>query len=535
MATPKDFKFSNETQNLNSQCKVVVYPWNSDLSDVDISDAELSGAGRLDISSQIESVSFQKNTGNVAGSFSIQLTSSPNYGSNDWKDIIKRGYWIVIWMSNDGDLILNPQVGKNLTKNKKKEAHKIRCIGYVDRVAVQGATGEKREISIGFTVTGRDFGVVYENCDIWHNLFKFDKIMLDSLATTKLNVTAIITLDEAMKIIHNLFYYPANIPGAKLNDKNSLLSIGLQWLLPRQMLQDVGMDLTSVGTGTFWGNLPNIMEFSKTNANISINDPASFLNGNAWEQLKKISIPQFHELFAETRDDGTPRLVFRPIPWGIDQSGYPNNAPNITLYKDLKPLVHVPALDILEYDMGEEDHARYNSFMALVTSGLMNVNNCISLLEGSEFPYNNFASIRRHGLRRMHVEVDSIINNSLLANGQANSNALIEFNEILYDYWNNAVFAESGTVTKVGRNDTKIGKACTFRDDVPYLNGRRYYIEGYTDSFHVNEKGVGIWTQTLDLTYGFEQTDLQAKSGFANRTIEFVAPGEYTKRNGGTK
>jgi hypothetical protein len=180
MTTPKDFKFSNETQNLNSQCKVVVYPWNSDLSDVDISDAELSGAGRLDISSQIESVSFQKNTGNVAGSFSIQLTSSPNYGSNDWKDIIKRGYWIVIWMSNDGDLILNPQVGKNLTKNKKKEAHKIRCIGYVDRVAVQGAPGEKREISIGFTVTGRDFGVVYENCDIWHNLFKFDKIMLDS-------------------------------------------------------------------------------------------------------------------------------------------------------------------------------------------------------------------------------------------------------------------------------------------------------------------------------------------------------------------
>jgi hypothetical protein len=534
MATPKDFKFSNETQNLNSQCKVVVYPWLSDLSDPNTSNTDLAKAGRLDISSQIESVTFQKNTSGPCGSFSIQLTSSPNYGSNDWKDIIKRGYWLVIWMSNDGDLNINPVVGKNLTKNKKKEAQRIRGICYVDRVAVTGATGENRSIEVGFTVSGRDFGVVYENCDIWHNLFKYEQIVLQNVDLA-LSVTALITVDEALKLIHDLFYYPKNVPGAKVNDDDSLLDIGLQWLLPTPMLQDVGIDLTQVQGGNFWGNLPNIKDFHKTNANISMNKPASFLNGNAWEQLKKISIPQFHELFTETRDDGTPKLVFRPIPWGIDQGLYPTNAPNIQLYKDLKPLVKVPALDLLEYDMGEEDHARYNSFLALVSSGLSNVNNCITLLEGSEFPFNNTSSIRRHGLRRMHVEVDSIINNSMLANGQANSNALIEFNNILYDYWNNAVFAESGTITKVGTNNIKIGKALTFKDDVPYMTGKRYYIEGYTDSFHVTEKGVGVWTQTVDLTFGFEQSDLVAKSGFSKRNISFVTAGEYTPRNGDKK
>lgn len=530
MATPKDFKFSNETQNLNSQCKVLVYQWDTlDLSDPNTSNDALSSATALDISSQIESVTFQKNTGSVCGSFSIQLTSSPNYGSNDWKDIIKRGFWLTIYMSNDGDLVMNPVVGKNLTKNKRAEAKKLRGICYVDRVAVSGATGDKREISIGFQVSGRDFGVVYENCDIWHNLFKYEAILVQNVDLA-LSVTALVTVDAALSLVHDLFYYPAKIPGAKLNDDNSLLSTGLQWLLPRQMLRDVGMDLSGVTAGTFWGNLPNIKDFQKTNANISMNKPASFLNGNAWDQLKKISIPQFHELFTETRSDGTPRLVFRPIPWGIDQGLYPNNAPNIKLYKDLKH-INVPALDVLEYEMGEDDHARYNSFMALVSSGLMNVNNCISLLEGSEFPFNNLSSIRRHGLRRMHVEVDSIINNSLLANGQANANALIEFNNIIYDYWNNAVFAESGTMTKVGTNDVKIGIALRPKDDVPYINGKQYYIEGYTDEFHVNEKGVGVWTQQVDLTYGFEVQDLKNKSGFSRRDINFVAAGEYTPRN----
>ena len=535
MPSNKEYKYSNETKHLTAQCKVVVYPWNEILNNPDLSDDKLSAAGRLDISSQIESVTYSKNMGQPAGSFSIQLTNSPQYGTNDWKDIIKRGYWLVIYMSNEGDLLLNPNVGPNLAKNRSQEAKRIRCIGYVDRVGVRGNIQENRSIDVGFTVTGRDFGIVYEDTNIWHNLFQYDKIMLDSIAQNELNITGNVRVHTAMKLIHNLFYFPLNIPGAKVNDNKSLLSIGLQWLLPRQMLSDIGFNVSALSKGTFWGNLPGVFEPETTGAGIAVDNPGDYLSGNAWEQLKRLSIPQFHELFTETTDAGLPRLIFRPIPWGLNQDKYPVNRPNIKLYKDLAPIVWVPAVDLFNYDLGEDDHNRYNSFLATVSTTLINVEDNISLLDGKGFPKNNSASIKRHGFRPMHVTVDSIVKNEELGNGTSDQIQLLEFNEILYDYWNPAVFSESGSVDKIGTNDVKVGKVMKFRNDVPYLSTRRYYIEGYTDTFTVGENREMEWSQTVNLTRGFEEADLAAKKGFANRNVAFSGTGDYTKGEGENK
>ncbi len=536
---PKEFKYSNETKNVNTQCKVVIYPWIEVLNNPSLSDTELAKAGRLDISSQVESVTFQKNMGAAAGSFSIQLTNSPGIGSQDWKDIIKRGFWCVIYMSTEGDLAINPEVGPNVAKNNKAEAARIRCIGYIERVAVSSTTLENRAIDIGFTVTGRDFGIIYEETNIWHNMFQFDKIILDNISQTKLNVAGNVRLHEALKLVHDLFYFPLNIAGAKVGDNKSLLSIGLQWLLPPPMLSDIGFSLTALAKGTFWGALPGVADFSDsggdispTGAGIAVDKPGDYLSGNSWEQLKRLSIPPYHELFCETRDDGRPRLVFRPIPWGIDQRKYKQNAPNIKMYKDLKPVVMVPAVDLYDFNLGEDDHSRYNSFLATVSTGLINTEDNVALLLGKGFPFNNFASIRRHGFRPMHVTVDSIVKNSELANGSADLIQLVEFNEILYDYWNNAIYAESGSVTKLGTSDVKIGKVMKFKNDVPYLSTKRYYIEGYTDTFTIDENRAGSWIQEVNLTRGFEEADLLNKEGFLYRNTPFSGAGEYTRGSG---
>lgn len=530
----KEYKFSEETKHVTAQCKVVVYPWQEILNNPDLGDDKLSASTRLDISSQVQSVTYSKNMSG-AGSFSIQLTNSPGYGSNDWKDILKRGYWVVIYMSNEGDLLLNPVVGPNVAKARKQEAKRIRCVGYIERVSVSGTTQPNRSIDIGFNVTGRDFGIIYEETNIWHNLFAFDKIMLDSIAQTKLNITGNVRIHEAIKLIHDLFYYPLNIPGAKVNDNKSLLSIGLQWLMPKEMLADIGFNLSGVTNGTYWGALPEIFKPEETGAGIAVEQPGDYLNGNAWEQLKRLSIPQFHELFTEMDDAGKPRLIFRPIPWGIDQEKYPKNKQNIKLYKDIKEVVTVPAIDLYDFDLGEDDHSRYNSFLATVSTGLINVEDNISLLTGRGFPKNNSASIRRHGFRPMHVTVDSIVKNEELGNGAADQIQLTEFNEILYDYWNPAVFAESGSVTKLGTNDIRVGKCMKFKNDVPYLCTKRYYIEGYTDTFTVNSKRETEWTQEVDLTRGFEEADLSAKKGFLSRNTPFSASGDFTKGEGENK
>jgi hypothetical protein len=523
---PKNPKVSNETKNVIAQCKVLVYPWNEVLTDPNISDDKLAGASRLDISSQLQTVTFSKNMGSAAGSFSFTLTNSPNYGTNDWKDIIKRGCWCVIYMSNDGKLQLSPQVA--LVSGIKSESKYIRCIGYIERVSVIGSTNENRAVDISFQVSGSDFGVIYDQTNIWHNLFVFDKIMLDNVAQTSLNVVANTPISKAIKLIHDMFYYPAKVPGAKPNDNKSLLSIALQWLLPKEMVSDIGFDISRLSGGTYWGALDGVFQISETLAGIAVDKPGDYLTGNAWAQLKRMSIPQFHELFCETDLNGKPRLIFRPIPWGIDQSKYPKNSKNITLYKDLKPVVTVPAVDLYTFDLGEDNHARYNSFLTMVSSSYMSVETNVNLIDG--FPKNNQDSIKRHGFRPYHNTINSLLKNEELANGAAHKDQLIEFNEINYDYWNNGVYAESGTVTKLGTNDIKIGHVMKFSNDINYLASKRYYIEGYTDTFTVGANLETSWSQTVDLTRGFEEADLANKKGFSNRNVEFADAGEFTTK-----
>lgn len=527
-------KLSNDTQHNFAQCKVVVYAWKQELDNPELADSILAQSYRLDISSQVKQVTFSKTLSDPAGNFTISLTNSPGVGTNDWKDILRRGFWVVIYMSQDGDLTMNPKVGP--AKVRHSERSKIRGICYIERCGSTGNTGEKGDVDRHFQVSGKDFGIIYEKTEIWHNLFKYEEIMIESIRTSQLNVVSNVKIDAALKLIHKLFYFPSDIPGAKVNDENSLLDIGLQWLLPKQMLSDVGFNVSGLTKGTYWGALGDtVLNFQATVCGIAIEHPTDFLSGNAWDQLKKLSIPHYHELFCETTDAGLPRLTFRPIPWGINNKKYPNAAPFITLYKDLKPVVTVPAIDLMDDDLAEEDHARYNSFLATVSTSLINVEDNISLLDGSGFPKNNHASIRRHGFRPMHVQVDSIVRNEDLANGAANRQALIEFNEILYDYWNLAVFAESGTIMKIGSNNIKVGKALKFSGDVPYSNTRRYYIEGYTDTFVVGAKGEQIWTQQVVLTRGFEEKDLKSKKGFLQRNTEFTAPGEYTPSGSGNE
>lgn len=542
----KNSQFSNITKSTNAQCKVIIFPWKYGLGKPNISDALLAQASRLDISSQITHCNFTKNMGQAAGSFTIGLTSSPGIGTQDWKDIIKRGYWCLIYMANDGGLKLNPRVGGNLAKSKHNEAKYLRCMGYIETVGVKGVTEDNKAIDLQYEVTGRDFGIVYEETNIWHNLFKFDQIMLQNVKTNQLNVIGNVRIHTAIKLIHDLFYYPPNIPGAKVDDHKSLVDIGLQWLLPREMLQDIGFNLTRLSKGTYWGNLPGVADINRagygdygkgpgaifqTLAGVAVSDPTSYLSGNAWEQLKKISIPQLHELFCETTDLGLPRLIFRPIPWGISQKNYPRNAKYITKYINLRQIVKIPGADLMDFDLKEDDHSRYNSFLATVATTLINTEDNIGILSQTEFPKHNRASIRRHGFRPMHVTVDSLVKNEELANGNANFEQVKEYNYVMYDYWNSAVFAETGTVDIVGNNGVKIGKCMKFDTDVPYMNSKRYYIESYTDTFIVEDTAACSWYQNVSLTRGFEEADLRKGTGFGSRNTAFTAPGEYTKRN----
>lgn len=518
-------KLSNDTQDVVAQCKIVVYNWAVAPLTLDTgANTDLAKSSALDVSSQLLGANFSKAKSGPCGAFSFTLSNSPGFGSGDWKDLIKRGSWCVIYMANDGTLLLADQVGPpNKAAKKKQEAKKIRCIGFIDRVSVRAEINEKGAFDVVYEVSGRDFGVVYEDTSIWHNVFKYERIMLDSMATSQLNITGAISIDKAVELIHDLFYDPKSVPGAKVNSDDSLVSIGLQWLLPRQMLVDIGMASDS---SPFWGEL-KVKNFSPTEANLAVEKPTDYLSGNAWETLKKLSVPEFHELFTETTDQGHPQLTFRPIPFAISKKRYPIVGQKIKYYLDV-PSITVKAIDVIDFNLGEDNHARYNSFLVTVSTSLIGVEDNISLLDGSGFPRNVKDSIKRYGFRPMHVTVDSIVKNAERGDGKGNPQILKEFNEVLYDYWNSAVFAESGEANLIGQNSVKIGKCLKFDSKTPYVQGKRYYIEGYTDTFTVGSKGETAWTQSVQLTRGFEEKDLKVGGGFGTRGNPFNHQGEYT-------
>lgn len=527
-----DSKLSDKVVNITPQCKVVLYPWINQVDDDILENADLTKCERLEISSQVINVSYNKTIQNAAGTFSITLSNSPNYGSNDWKDIIQRGTWLMIYMDNDNTLTLNPQVGAPDRSNIRWERKKRRCIGRVDRVAVKTSLSPNGAVTVQYVVSGRDFGVVYEDATIWQNVFEFDRIKLDSVATSGLSIIAGKPINEILSLIHDLFMYPMAIEGIQLSEGESLTRVALQFIMPDKLVAD--LDIAVGGDTPYWGALKDIQKFKPTAAGVSVASPVAFLTGNAWNMLKQHSIPELHELFTELDDSGRPQLVFRPLPFGLSNAAYPTISKYLTMYKDIEEVVTVDGVELVGLDLGEDEHSRYNSFMVTIATQLINNEDNIVFLKNSGFPYHNQDSIKRHGFKPMHVEVNSLIKNGDLTGGEGNRNIAIEYNEVLLDYWQNMIYAESGSINLMGRSDIRIGKVLEFEDNVPYANSRRYYIEGYADNFMVSDTGANSWTQSVNVTHGYEIEDLKDFEGgvnnFNTRNVPFRYEGEYTPR-----
>ena len=517
-----------ETVTLNPQIKIVVYRWINDGTDPNTADTILNQSERIDVSSRILSCTFSKNLANPTGTFSFDLANSPGI-SSDWKDVIKPGSWVVIYMSQEGDLIINPEVGSpNSNVQKLEENKRLRCVGYVDRVSAQSSLDDSGAFDLIFSISGRDFGVVYEDSNLWQNIFEFDKVLIDRLKITGLNILGTVKIHEALKVIHDLLLYPLNIQGAKVNDRKSLTTIGLQWLLPRELVQDVFSSPTGFPGETFWGNIPATTQFHPTEAALAIESPTDFLWGNLWSNLKQISVPELHELFTETNDVGEPRLTFRPIPWAINKEGYPTQGEYVQFYKDVD-VVEIPSHSVFNFDLGESNSERFNSFLTTVITTLIGIENNISILRGSGFPFHDRASIKRNGFRPMHISAHALVKNQELANGASDAILLREFNHLLQDYWENAHLAESGSAQIVGNNEIKVGLALKFGEGTPYVTGKRFYIEGYVDTFSIGDNGESEWNTSVFLTRGFEETDLLKQSGFTGRNIPFNRPGDFTR------
>lgn len=503
-----------------AQCSFIVYDWDLKTPADDATEDQLTASKRIFLANHVTAISFSKNMTSPSGTFEITLDNS-----KDWRSIVRRDSWATIYMSNDQVIDLEGV----------PDSKYVRSMCYIERVAERITEDEDGSQDVSYVVTGRDYGKIYEDTEIWFNFFKFESMTAKSLSGL-LKLENIVTTDKLIEVGHKLFFSSK----ADILKTAELSEIAKQWLLPKAMLQDLALILRDNTDGPFYGHLFDLLKLSETNTTIPINDPLSAIEGtNAWSKLKEWSVEPLNELFVEMSEDGSPQLIYRPIPWGINQTGYPNLAHNIKLYKTLFSTgVHVSDEEITFVDVGEDAHNRYNHFFAWSSAMRFRQFDNVSELKGvkgasdREFPYVKKASVLRHGFKPMHTELNTITYSTKNSkNGNADRVKLHEYNEVLYDYWSPAVYFESGSVTIVGRNDVKLGKAIVFDNTSKgKLAGKMFYIEGYSDEFVVEEDGSQTWFQTLQLTRGVvydslnedfteadleaDQTDIPAKGTF---------------------
>ena len=230
----------------------------------------------------------------------------------------------------------------------------------------------------------------------------------------------------------------------------------------------------------------------------------------------------------------------------MNAEGYPKIAKNIQSLEDLadnaKTNVPIEAIDIINFSLGEDTHSRYNHFYTGLSGSLYNMYTNVSLLlktsKGNEreFPFSHTASIKRHGFRDQHNNINSLTEFNGTQDGKPDTSLLKQYNELMLDYYKDAVFYESGTLEIVGNSKVKLGKTFTFGDNVPYNGGKIFYIEGYEDRYIKVENGADEWTQNIQLTRGahkaiYIDVKIGGKALFkpSERIKPFIQTGDYTE------
>lgn len=506
----------NDTRNVNSQCQVVFFNWKHPIAAEGLSLTDISDSDPIDVSKYLTEVSFTKNIGDPAGTFDVTL---PN--DRDWKQVLQRGSWGLIYMSQDGDLAI-PKGGDvpdlALLQAQKK---KLRGIVFIERVAVSGQMSEAEgTYDAEFHVTGRDFGIVYLENEIWYNQLyaegKFQEAISGQLRSQgERGVPAL------LEILHKGFFSPQDL-GLPLEGDSLLQSVPLQWNMPAKLFAALGIN--SKDGRSFYGSISDVLNFSESQCSYPVENPMSLINGKAWERLKAYSIEPFHELFAETDENGHPKLTFRYMPWKVTKGRDLGTLNSLVLSLIDVPRVLCKALDLVAFDLGEDTHSRYNYFLTVIDTGLYTKESSTADLQDTSpetgFPRIQKNSIRRYGLRLMYSTVNALIQ---LGSEKVDQDALRAHNELMLEYWNNSVFMESGTVTMIGSNDVKVGKVLEIEAGAPYNGGKIFYIEGYTDTFVVETDRAGIWTQKLTLTRGIYPGKL------GKRGEEYSDTGEFTE------
>lgn len=441
-----------------------------------------SGRRSQDMFPSLISISTNKFIGAASGTFTIMVKPSrAGWADSLFQELVDDDWVDIVFYRHD------------------QPWHTMR--GLIDDIRRSVAvTGSGATVEV-FTITGRDFGKIWEITPVWFAPYADNDLITKAIANE--------VFDS-----NRLQGPPNEVVEAYL--RNFLETVGddagVNWVLPP------GMPTSNDGivfTSSFLRGFTEHVRFSdKYYQNVperKIFNPAAFEpQGRLWDLALQSSDALFTELYVDLLPNADPfssllaagdpltpeetnmTVVMRdkPFPTTSDVSGF-------TPWWDRVPVFTVPSQQIGTSDIGRSGAERFNTFYL---AGLMHTEDAPAKIR-TLVPLVDIKEIKRHGMRRMDVQSQMVapsenyLDNLTLAETQR---------KIIRDWYCLNPYYLSGTLNlKVGRPDIKIGCRIRVPGAASEDEDETYYVEQVTHNWTF---GSSVNT-TLGVTRGWIGTD----------------------------
>ena len=444
----------------------------------------LNGQTGDDGSPSISSVSTQKNIGSASGSFQIEL--KPSQSAKNLFDTVVDDDWvdIIFWKGDEGWHVMR---------------------GLLDETPRNRSVSKNGATTTTFSLTGRDFGKIWETTPIWFSPYAND------IVTQAASI-------EIFKGVPSVYHSPGKAPYFFLKEfiEKFTSAGGVNWAPP------IGMPGTK--QGTFTGNvnfheslLGSSLFFQNKPARNAFNPNGMNPQGMCWELAKEYSDEPFTELYVDLlpKGDGplsskltlgdplTPldtemTVVLRDKPFPVVPTSVPFGYKHP--WYDI-PVQMINRQEIVSDNLSRSGYERYNSFY--VTPRILQEqvgSYALNMLA----PLLDKESIKRHGIRRMDVQSNVTpedLDFKVFAEYQRN---------VLRDWYCLNPYMLSGTIALGhGRPDLKIGNRLAIPGSFLSSNEleleESYYMESVSNTW---KAGTGARTN-LGVTRGWIGTDAE--------------------------
>jgi hypothetical protein len=472
------------------------------------------------IEEEVLSMKINKSLSGTSGNFDLRLTPTKN-----WKTILAPGDWIAIYIFDKYKKVQSDSAIDNDSQN-------LLMLGNIDRVSrsLQKGNDNTDKVKLEYVVSGRNFGKVFEDTEIWFDPYVTQEQTLDvMLRTAGLEIVGNPT-DQVNQVIDIFLGQGATLPRGSTGALN-------QWKIPAELARLFNAKTVD---GNFYDILdtvvrPNMPGFKVRN----MLSPES--TGSIWGMLQKSSNQLVNEIFLEEVRDSEgkafPTFVCRPrplqTPFFSSHFGEEYSAVVPALkgaHQSLQDLAKTSFLEISQSeiiyeDLGKDDHSRLNMYWLHVQQSFEYAYSKASNLNvtGLANPTFNRPQINRYGLKRLDQNLDFSFaedaSGTALQSPEPNLILFKAFMAQVYDQNYANHLYDVGSITCTGVLEAELGKALIVKKNAT-VDGARdklYYIEGYSHEWTFPSS----WKTSFTLTHG-QFIDPNGKI-----FIDAVGPGDF--------